>query len=529
MRFFISFIFLGLILSSQAQVTTNVYVVDQAFYMPQLDRSRRVTIYLPPDYESSGLSYPVIYMQDGQTLFESLPDWDEMEIDETLNSLSARGYNVPIVVGIDNGEVYRAYEYLPKYFEPLGAGGEGNEYMQFIVETLKPYIDNNYRTLPDRKNTGIIGGSFGGLISWYGAIKYQNIFSKCGVFSPAYWGNHYDIWNYLSEFGFQQDIRFYQNVGENEHIDQYINYMYKMADSLQFYGFNQVYSKVIPNGYHCNWADFENAYLWLFSDYAAKIDSTPKLLVPPYANGFDDIANQPVYTRNIEGDQSWQLADYGNPQPCAFISGFDGSTNVANEDWLIIPAFDFTNVINPVLQFDEAINYANAIETEQSVLISTNYFGDDDPNSATWTKLNVTNRASGNDWSFVTVSPIDLSDYVGEDVVYIAFKYTSTVSSAATWEIDNINITSQTEYINTSLPTISNMVLHPNPVQDLLYIKSENESYITASIFDLQGKRIRKYTIPEQNFINVNDLKEGVYLLKLISSTGITVQCFVKQ
>ncbi|MDA3905203.1 MAG: alpha/beta hydrolase-fold protein, partial [Bacteroidales bacterium] len=202
----------------------NVYLVSQAFYMPQLDRSRRVTIYLPPDYESSGLSYPVIYMQDGQNMFAS-PDW-EMEIDETLNSLANQGYNVPIVVGIDNGEWHRANEYLPKYFEPLGAGGEGNEYMQFIVETLKPYIDNTYRTLPDRKKTGIIGGSFGGLISWYGAMKYQNIFSKCGVFSPAYWGNDYDIWNYLSEFGFQQDIRFYQNVGETEDINQYINYMY---------------------------------------------------------------------------------------------------------------------------------------------------------------------------------------------------------------------------------------------------------------------------------------------------------------
>nr|WP_227625926.1 alpha/beta hydrolase-fold protein [Geofilum rubicundum] len=490
--------------------------------MPQLDRSRRICIYLPPNYENSGLNYPVIYMHDGQNLFEEVLNYGDMEIDETLNNLASQGYKVPIVVGIDNGEDQRTNEYVR---------GERDAYMQFIVETLKPYIDINYRTLSDRENTAIMGSSFGGLISWYGAIKYQNIFSKCGGFSPAYWAFMGNIWDYMSEQGFQHDIRFYQTAGENEG-DQYILPLRHMEDSLIHYGFNNVYSKVVPNGNHwsSDWAaDFKNAYLWLFSDYAVEINPSPNSLVPPYTNGFNDMANQPVYTRSIEGDQVWKLANYGNPQPCALISGYDGSINVANEDWLITPAFDFTNVINPVLQFDEAINYASSIEAEQSILISTNYFGGDDPNSSTWTKLNVTNRASGSDWAFVTVSTIDLSDYVGEDSVHIAFKYISTASSAATWEIDNISITSQPVFINTNLSTNSNMILHPNPVRDVLNIESENENYITASIFDLQGRILRKHKIQEQNLINVNDLKKGVYILKLKSSKGIVLQRFVKQ
>ncbi|MFN2396927.1 MAG: alpha/beta hydrolase-fold protein, partial [Bacteroidales bacterium] len=147
----------------------NVHIINEAFYMPQLDRNRRIWIYLPPDYDQTQKNYPVIYMHDGQNLFDVETSFmGEWEVDETLNDLAARGYNVPIVVGIDNGGNHRANEYLPYFFSNLNAGGEGDEYMEFIVETLKPFIDNEYRTLPDRENTGIIGSSLGGVISLYG-------------------------------------------------------------------------------------------------------------------------------------------------------------------------------------------------------------------------------------------------------------------------------------------------------------------------------------------------------------------------
>lgn len=250
----------------------NVHTMSEDFYIPQLDRNRRIWIYLPPDYDQSGESYPVIYMHDGQNLFDVKTSFaGEWEVDETFNDMASRGYNVPIVVGIDNGGSHRADEYLPYYLDPLNAGGEGNEYMAFIVETLKPHIDNNYRTLSDRDNTAIIGSSFGGLISFYGAIKYQDVFSKCAPFSPAYWANQEQMFADLAETGFQHDVRFYQNAGENEG-DQYIVAMHQMEQALNNEGFNNTHSIVIPGGNHneTTWAaDFENAYLWLFPEYSS--------------------------------------------------------------------------------------------------------------------------------------------------------------------------------------------------------------------------------------------------------------------
>lgn len=277
----------------------NVHIIDEAFYMPQLDRNRRIWIYLPPDYDQTGKKYPVIYMHDGQNLFdEETGFFGEWQVDETLNDLHSRGYNVPIVVGIDNGGNHRANEYLPYFFPNLNAGGEGDEYMEFIVQTLKPYIDNEFRTMPEKESTGIMGSSFGGVISLYGAIKYQDVFGKCGPFSPAYWANYEQLFADLAEAGFQFDVRFYQNTGENEG-DQYIQPMYQMQDSLNHAGFNNTYSTVIEDGGHneATWAgDFENAYLWLFPEYSSNTNTNinrvdPGLQPHVYPNPVKDVLN----------------------------------------------------------------------------------------------------------------------------------------------------------------------------------------------------------------------------------------------
>ncbi len=249
----------------------NVSVLDEDFYMPQLERTRRIWLYLPPDYDESDAYYPVLYMHDGQNLFDEITSFaGEWEVDENLNELAQQGYRVPIVVGIDNGGAYRIDELTPWYNDDYNAGGQGDAYIDFIVETLKPYVDENYRTLSDRDNTGIMGSSLGGLISWYGALKFQAVFSKSGIFSPAYWINNDSIWNYLHQTGQQEEIRFYQNIGENEG-EQHIAKMQMMEDSLQRAGFEQLTSKVIENGEHNEqtWRDdFASAYLWLFASFA---------------------------------------------------------------------------------------------------------------------------------------------------------------------------------------------------------------------------------------------------------------------
>jgi alpha-glucosidase len=281
----------------------NVFIMDEAFEMPQLNRTRRIWIYLPPDYDESSKDYPVLYMHDGQNLFDQLTSFlGEWEVDETLNELAGQGYQVPIVVGIDNGGAYRTDEYTPWVNTEYG-GGQGDEYMAFIVETLKPYIDENYRTLPGREHTGLMGSSLGGLISTYGAMKYQDIFSKSGPFSPAYWINNDSIWDYISATGKQYEIRFYQNMGSLEHPVA-ISQMEQMEDSLNSIGFENVLSKVIEGGEHNEqtWRDdFAEAYLWLFASYANDIPEYENVK-PLYV--FPNPANETLTIRNIELDNT---------------------------------------------------------------------------------------------------------------------------------------------------------------------------------------------------------------------------------
>ncbi len=258
---------------STSTAAANVKIMSTGFFMPQLNRTRRIWIYFPPDYETSGTSYPVLYMHDGQNLFDALTAYaGEWKVDETLNAFSAQGKRVPLVVGIDNGP-QRMAEYTP-WTNPQYGGGEGEKYMQFIVETLKPYIDQHYRTLPDRENTGIMGSSLGGLISHYGALKYQETFSKAGLFSPSYWFND-SVWLFTHNEGKKQDMRFFQLCGTNESAGM-VGEMQRMNDSLVKLGFlqNTIFNKIVTGGQHNEklWSDaFGEAYLWLFDNYITSV------------------------------------------------------------------------------------------------------------------------------------------------------------------------------------------------------------------------------------------------------------------
>src|SRR5688572_5693584 len=138
----------------------NVRIIDTAFFIPQLNRTRRIWIYLPEDYATGTKRYPVLYMHDGQNLFnEATAFAGEWGVDETLDTARKKC----IVIGIDNGGLKRMNEYNPYDNDRFGKG-EGKQYIDFIAKTLKPYIDKKYRTLKDKKNTIIAGSSMGGLI-----------------------------------------------------------------------------------------------------------------------------------------------------------------------------------------------------------------------------------------------------------------------------------------------------------------------------------------------------------------------------
>ncbi len=160
----------------------NVEVIDECFYMPQLDRCRRIWLYKPGGYYRTNKRYRVVYMHDGQNLFDVATAFgEEWGIDETLNSLAGEC----MIVGIDNSE-HRMTEYNFHDHEKFGKG-EGRKYIEFLIKTLKPVIDLNFRTKPDRRNTHIAGSSMGGLISLYGAMYFPKIFGGAGIFSPSLW------------------------------------------------------------------------------------------------------------------------------------------------------------------------------------------------------------------------------------------------------------------------------------------------------------------------------------------------------
>jgi len=152
--------------------------------MPQLGRERTIRIFLPTDYYTSKKKYPVIYMTDGQNIFKSDADIkDTWAVDSTLRSLPPE--KQCIVIGIDHAGKDRITEYDP-YNSQYGQG-DGLAYTHFLVETLKPYIDKNYRTKKDAKYTAIAGSSMGSLLAMYAAINFPDTFGNAGIFSPAFW------------------------------------------------------------------------------------------------------------------------------------------------------------------------------------------------------------------------------------------------------------------------------------------------------------------------------------------------------
>jgi predicted alpha/beta superfamily hydrolase len=189
------------------------------------NQPRIIRVLLPTGYESSNQKYPVLYMHDGQNLFEDETSYagHSWGIDETLKDLNL---DQMIVVGIDNSEL-RLFEYSPwksvpevKKITAIDTGGLGDVYADFVVNQVKPYIDQTYRTLADYEHTMIAGSSMGAYISTYIGVKYPNIFSVIGVFSLASWFNEPDFLNFLESADIDSDQRYFISIGKKESSDE---------------------------------------------------------------------------------------------------------------------------------------------------------------------------------------------------------------------------------------------------------------------------------------------------------------------
>ncbi|RQP14950.1 alpha/beta hydrolase-fold protein [Parapedobacter defluvii] len=218
--------------------SANVHLLDSAFYIPQLDRHRKIWIYLPEDYEASGKQYPVLYMQDGQHLFDEATSVGrigpiEWGVDEVIDSAKEKC----IVVAINHQTDYK--DRVPEYYFRTNNDYphvDGPQYMDFIVKTLKPYVDSHYRTLPDKANTGLAGSSMGGLITFYGGLNYPDVFGALGVFSPSIWLDHGNIENELTSLTNIANIhtqRYYFYAGMSENRLKPDSTFVHMSDDVQ--------------------------------------------------------------------------------------------------------------------------------------------------------------------------------------------------------------------------------------------------------------------------------------------------------
>lgn len=188
-------------------------------WSPQLNNARDVLVYLPPSYHGSDRRYPVIYMHDGQNLFDRGTGFagQEWEVDETMERLSGEGIEA-IVVGIYNTQD-RIQEYNP--FAEV-RHGLGKAYLAFIIDTIKPMIDRDFRTLPDRETTGIMGSSMGGLISIYGFFQRPDVFGFAGVMSPSVWFGSGAIYTTVHERPFAPG-KIYLDNGTRENSARKLN------------------------------------------------------------------------------------------------------------------------------------------------------------------------------------------------------------------------------------------------------------------------------------------------------------------
>jgi predicted alpha/beta superfamily hydrolase len=171
---------------TETQFKPIIVVIEEAYEIPQLNATRKISALLPHDYYESNKQYPVLYLQDGQNLFNPLAPYGDWAIDKSMAKLAEYGHGDVIIIAIDHGDEERISEYLP-YYHPRFGEGKGSFYIQFMIEKLIPYINSHYRTLTDFQHTGIGGSSMGGLISYHAGLMNPGVFGKMMIFSPSLW------------------------------------------------------------------------------------------------------------------------------------------------------------------------------------------------------------------------------------------------------------------------------------------------------------------------------------------------------
>jgi predicted alpha/beta superfamily hydrolase len=224
---------------SSQQGTVGAIKQLKNVHSPELDNVRDLLVYLPPTYEADERRYPVVYMHDGQNLFDPATSFaGEWAVDQTLDAASEAGVEV-IVVAIPNMGPARADEYSPFLDQRHKGGGRGEAYLRFIIDTIKPRVDADFRTLPGREHTGIAGSSLGGLISLYGFFRRRDVFGFAGIKSPALWFADRAVLRWVERQPFAGG-RLYIDVGMREGQNT-LNDVLRLRDILQWKGYRNLH------------------------------------------------------------------------------------------------------------------------------------------------------------------------------------------------------------------------------------------------------------------------------------------------
>ena len=231
----------------------------------QLGNRRDLIACLPPSYHDGDSRYPVLYLQDGQNLFDAATSYSgEWHVDETMLALAPEGIEA-IVVGIPNAGEGRTAEYLPDQ--------QGRHYIDFLAGTVKPLVDASLRTRPGRADTGLGGSSLGGMISLYGLFARPDVFGFAAVLSPAFALAQESIMNFVAAAP-TVAARIWLDVGDSEFepwvSPRYVDSVAQMHDLLRAkgYGDNNLRFVVDRGARHeeAAWAHrFPQAVRFLFS------------------------------------------------------------------------------------------------------------------------------------------------------------------------------------------------------------------------------------------------------------------------
>ena len=199
---------------------TGEFRVHECFHSEHLAHDRDILVFLPPGFDAAaGRRYPVLYMHDGQNLFDRATAFGgaEWQVDETAHRLIEEGAIEPlIIVGIYNTGAHRVEEYTPVPDAEHPEGGKADDYGRMLVEELKPFIDATYPSRPDAASTGLAGSSLGGLVTMHLALRHPEVFGRLAILSPSVWWGDRAIVREVEALPAKTATRIWLDVGAKE-------------------------------------------------------------------------------------------------------------------------------------------------------------------------------------------------------------------------------------------------------------------------------------------------------------------------